>query len=176
MNFARLAGFGILAVLLCTGCQYKVGSLAHPDLKAISIAQVENTTREPGADTYLKMRLPGEFMTDGTVSVVPADQGQATLYVKITDVDWESRGAELNDDSGEDSERTYITTIYGVDVEAEYWVMSPKYDDPIVGPIKVNNRLAFSAEYDHLSIRQHALRTAMDDLAVKIVRGVTEAW
>ncbi len=184
MKFLRfgLGSLCMLAVVLgSASCRhYKMGSLAHPQLENIGIARVENATQEPRLAPYLQMKLPAQFMVDGSIKVKPEESAQTILHTRIVDSSVVGKGAALitekNDPGAEDSEKIYRSIIYGISVQVVYWVSKPGRDDPVLAPQTVTGRATITEELDLTESRQRAFEVALADAANQIVKGVTEAW
>ena len=55
-----------LTVLLLPGCGYHLGSIAHPQIKTVAIAEVKNETYEVLAASLLRSILAERFQFDNS--------------------------------------------------------------------------------------------------------------
>jgi hypothetical protein len=170
-----------LAVLmagLLSGCQYRWGSLMHPQISSMAVGQVENETREPQLAATLKNKLADKIMTDGSVKLAPIDKADAILNAKIRSISYASvASTKQRDESARQEDKDeYQTSLYRATVKVDVTVVVPGKETPLVSTRTVTG----VADYNRLPDLQVARRAAYDlalrDAAVKAIAEVTEAW
>ena len=82
MNFFRslLLSAVLLSALLLPGCGYHLGSIAHPQIKTVAVADVKNETYEVMAATLLRNILTERFQFDNSLKLTSMDKADCIVY------------------------------------------------------------------------------------------------
>ncbi|MEA2012492.1 MAG: LPS assembly lipoprotein LptE [Verrucomicrobiota bacterium] len=167
----------LLSLICFFGCQsYKTGSLMHPQLKTVNIAQIKNTTDTPRLQGIIRQKLLETFMFDGSLKLV--DKKNADLFLfcnvekyQITGLGTTYRSDYKEDDDGDD----YGTEVFALTVDLAYKVFLPGKEKPLLTGV-VTGQSDFNMHGDLEISRQKAFKQACSDAASKIVSQITEAW
>lgn len=163
-----------LLLMLISGCaSYKLGSLGHPQLETVAVGEIRNDSREPYAATYLKQKLPAEFMNDGSLKVVSSSSADATVHARIVNTTLYGKGGS---EIEEGEEQVFRSTIFGLRVDVAYQVTRRGRDTPLLTERTISAEATFTEELDQTVARRLALEAALSEAAARIVQGVTEAW
>jgi hypothetical protein len=173
----RLAVAVLLAGVL-SGCQYRWGSLMHPQFKTMAVGRVTNDTREAQLAGLLKAKLADKIMTDGSLQLANPDVADAILNAKVKSIAFEALAAtkQRDEEARQEDKDEYQTTLYRATVTIEVTVVVPGKETPLVSARTIQG----VGDYNKLSDLQIARRAAYDlalrDAAVKAIAEVTEAW
>jgi hypothetical protein len=170
--------FAVLLAGLLSGCQYRWGSLMHPQIKTMAVGRVENSTREPQLAGLLKNKLADKIMTDGSLQLAPLDTADAILNAKIRAIDFQSVAATKQRDEAarQEDKDEYQTTLYRATVTVDVTVLVPGKETPLVATRTVKGVGDFNKLPDLQVARRAAYDLALRDAAVKAIAEVTEAW
>lgn len=173
----RLALAVVLAGLL-SGCQYRGGSLMHPQIKTIAVGRIENATREPQLEGLFKAKLADKIMTDGSLSLVPLEEADGILTATIRSIDFSMLAATKQRDeaAAQDKKDEYQTALYRATVTVDITVTVPGKETPLVSARTVKGVGDFNRLPDQQVARRAAYDLALRDAAVKAVAEITEAW
>ncbi len=173
----RLA-LAVVGVGLLSGCQYQGGSLMHPQVKTMAVGRVDNATREPQLEGLFKAKLADKIMTDGSVSLAPADQADAILNATVRSISFEALAATKQRDKAarQDDKDEYQTSLYRALVTVEVTVMVPGKTTPLVSTRTIQGVGDFNQLPDLQVARRAAYDLALRDAAAKAIAEVTEAW
>ena len=160
----------IAAVMLISGCGYKVGYLGHPQLTTVAVAPVSNDTLSYNASSVLRQKLSEVFTTDGTMKLKSLTQADCIVYARIVIVNYAQSSGRLSD------EDDFLPVEWNVTVEAEFSLVIPGRGKPLIGPQKVTGTAEFISDIDLENARTNALNQALFKVARTIVSNVTEAW
>lgn len=160
------------AVLLMTnGCGYRIGTMGHPQIKTIAIAAVKNDTTIYNLSAIMRNVLAEQFMLDGTLKVVSEKKADCILYARIVD----SSLSEITESSSS-SDRTFEPEEWRITVNAEYSVIIPGQNAPLIPLRKVSGSSDFQAPGDMDAARRRGAAQACRKAAVEMVEFTTEAW
>ncbi|MBT3289344.1 MAG: hypothetical protein HN904_09745 [Victivallales bacterium] len=170
-----------LAVLIAglfTGCQYRWGSLMHPQVKTIAIGDVQNGTREPQLATLLKAKLADKIMIDGSLKLVPVSTADAILTATIRTIDYQALAAtkQRDEDARQDDKHEYQSSLYRATITLDITVKVPGKETPLVSDCTVKGVGDYNRLPDPQMARRAAYDLALRDAAVKAVAEITEAW
>ena len=165
----------LLTVLLFTvslsGCGYRVGSLAHPQLRTVAIADVKNETYEVLAATLLRNILAERFQFDNSLKLASMEKADCVVYARVLRVNNLSI-TYRNFNKVEN----YRPNDYQLSVEVEFTVLMPGKPSPLVRKQVVNGSCLYNFTHDPAIGRENALRQCMLRVADAIVSATTEAW
>ena len=162
-----------LALLVCGGCGYQIGSLAHPQLKTVAVAPVQNETVELNLTAQVRNLLCERFMTDGSLKLVDEKEADCIVYARITDVkfsevSWAKQDKEQND--------LYVPNQWRVVLTIEFSVIIPGRAEPLVKPRTVAGAADFETGPDQMTGRMNGVRQAAYAAAKNVVASFTEGW
>ena len=160
----------IAAVMLMSGCGYKVGYLGHPQWTTVAVAPVATDTLSYNASSILRQKLSEVFTTDGTMKLKSLTQADCIVYARITKVSYAQSSGRLSD------EDDFLPVEWNVTVEAEFSLVIPGRGKPLIGPQKVTGTAEFISDVDLENARTNALNQALFNVSRSIVSNVTEAW
>jgi outer membrane lipopolysaccharide assembly protein LptE/RlpB len=159
------------ALLMLTGCGYRLGSLMHPQVKTIAIAPVKNDTLVYHMAADARKLLAEAFMVDGSLKVKDMKHADAILYARVKKVVFR----EVADVSRDDDEN-YHSYEWSVTVSIEFTVVIPTRKTPLVSTQLVTGSANFQGYGDLDTGRSEGVRQACYEAAVKVVQATTEAW
>jgi len=173
----RLALLVALAGLL-SGCQYRWGSLMHPQVQTIAVGRVENATREPQLGGAFRAKLAERIMTDGSLRLVPIDEADAILDANVRSIEFTALAATKQRDKAarQQDKDEYQTSLYRATVTVEVTVIVPGKTTPLVPTRTVTGVGDFNPLPDLQVARQGAYDLALRDAAAKAIAEITEAW
>ncbi len=161
----------LLVFLSASSCGYRAGSLMHPQIKTVAIADVKNDTTEVLVATVLRKLLAERFQFDNSLKVVSLEEADCIVYCRVTGIQnlgvtWDSY----------DNDQTFRPSEFRLTVSVEYSVQIPGQAVPLVAL----NRTSGSATYQFLADpaigREGGLQQACLKIANNIVSSTTEAW
>lgn len=160
------------AVLLTgTACGYRLGSIMHPQIKTVAIAEVKNETGEALAAALLRNLLAERFQFDNSLKLVSPARADCIVYARILKVEnvgviWRSH----------DNEQTYRPSEFRITAEVEFTVLIPGQAKPLVPRTTTAGYAIYLYTADPAIGRENGLRQAFLKIADNIVHAATEAW
>ncbi len=175
MSFYRLF---LLSVILVSagflpGCGYHVGSITHPQIKTVAIADVKNETYEVLAAALLRSILAERFQFDNSLKLTSMDKADCIVYARVTGV--YNSSISWNYNSKTDDEN-YRANEYQLTVTVEYLVRMPGRGQPLVPKSTAVGSSMYLFSHDPAIGRVSALKQAMLRISNQIVSATTEAW
>lgn len=168
-SFSATAVCGLL-VFLCS-CGYQAGSLMHPQIRTVAVADVKNETMEVEGSPLLRGILAERFQFDNSLKITTPDKADCIVYAKIVSVDtqnivWHS----------EDDDKTFRPSLFRLTAEVEYTVRVPGQAKPLVPSGKARANATYQLTHDPALGKRDALKQAFLQISDKIVHAVTEGW
>ena len=175
MSFYRLF---LLSVILVSagflpGCGYHVGSICHPQIKTVAIADVKNETYEVLAATLLRNLLAEWFQFDNSLKLTSLDKADCIVYARVTRVRNNSISWKYNSKVDDDN---YRANEYQLTVTVEYLVRMPGRGKPLVPKSTAVGSSKYLFSHDPAIGRVSALKQALLRVSDIIVAATTEAW
>lgn len=169
MKYFTLLFFAV-ATLFINGCGYHVGSIAHPQLESVAVAEAQNETVEPRLSYFIRQHLAEEVQTDGSLELLSKSQADCIIYPRIisTYLGGVSAASTNND-------ITFVTRTYSVRVNVEYSIIIPGKMTPIKTG-RVTGTAYYQVVWDPEVSKQEAFNAACKDAAQRIVKNLTEGW
>ena len=161
----------LLGGVLLPGCGYQVGSLTHPQLKTIAIADVKNETYEVLGSALLRNILAERFQFDNSLKLAPMDRADCIVYTRILQV--ENSDIKLRNTG---DQKNYFPSEYRMTVTVEYTVRMPGKAQPLVPSSTVSESCIYQYTYDPAIGRAGGLKQCFLRVANHIVNATTEAW
>ncbi|MCI6287264.1 MAG: LPS assembly lipoprotein LptE [Lentisphaeria bacterium] len=169
----RLSACLLIAGLstLISSCGYRVGSLMHPQIKTIAIADIKNESSEPLGSALLRNILAERFQFDNSLKLTSLSKADCILYARImgitnSSVTWRST----------DNEQTYRPNEFSISVAVEFTVLIPGQAKPLVERHILSSSATYLFTNDPAIGRQNGLKQAFLRVSDSIVRATTEAW
>ncbi len=162
-----------LALLVCGGCGYQIGSLAHPQLKSVAVAPVQNETLEPNLTAQVRNLLCERFMTDGSLKLVGEKEADCIVYARITNARFSEVSWAKQDKAQDD---LYVPNQWRVVLTIEFSVIIPGRAEPLVKPRTVTGSADFETGPDQMTGRMNGVRQAAYAAAKNVVASFTEGW
>lgn len=153
------------------GCKYHMGSIAHPQLKSIAIATIQNNTYEPDVSALMRQALSENFQVDNSLKVKSEREADCILYGRILEVSTDS-----SDKRTTNNEQIYRTADFKVDVNFEFVVIIPGRAEPVVGTRQVVGTSNYQVTADQFISKKAGLAQACRDAAKQAVYYTVEAW
>lgn len=157
-------------LVLCSGCGYSIGYIAHPQLESVAVAPVVNETINYNASALLRNVLAEKFMTDGSLKLKSLKSADCIVYARILEVKYSSTDTLLSDSD------PFIPSEWNAEVKVEYSVIIPGRAKPLISNAKATGKALFLREADLESARYNGMRQALNNAAATIVSNVTEGW
>lgn len=159
-------------LFLFSGCGYKFGSLAHPQLESVAVAPVINDTIFYNASSMLRGFLTERITVDGSLKLKDARKADCIIYARVTEVNYEAIGASTLPD-GSDS---FMPNEWKCKVSLQYSLILPGRAKPLISNATVTGTAMFTNGPDLESSRQSAMRMALFAAAKDVVSGIVEGW
>lgn len=172
----KLFRFFFLAVIASTamllpGCGYHLGSIAHPQIKTVAIAEVKNETYEVLAATLLRNILAERFQFDNSLKVTSMEKADCIVYARVVNV--ANSGISWNFNSKVEDFRA---NEYQLTVTVQYLVRMPGRAQPLVPQSTAVGSCLYLFALDPAIGRVGALKQALLRVSNQIVAATTEAW
>ena len=158
-------------LLFLSGCGYHVGSIGHPQIKTVAIAEVKNESYEVLASALLRNVLAERFQFDNTLKLTSLEKADCIVYARVTNVynrsiSWKNTSRVEN----------YRANEYSLSIGVEYTVLMPGSPKPLVPRRFVRGSSTYLFAHDPAIGRSGALKQCMLRIADQIVSATTEAW
>ena len=161
----------IFLALFATGCGYHMGSMMHPQIKTIAIADIKNDTREPLLTEIMRGQLAEQVMVDGSLKLVSKEEADCILYCHIRSV----KQINTRDDS-DDGQETYRPTEFSVTVAGSFVVKIPGRHEDLIPMRSIIGTSRYQYESDPQLAKFSGLKQACLNFARQAVLYTTEAW
>ncbi|MBO4632874.1 MAG: hypothetical protein J5858_13200 [Lentisphaeria bacterium] len=157
--------------LLISGCGYRVGSLTHPQLKTVAIAEVKNETYEVLASALLRDILAERFQFDNSLKLTTPEKADCIVYARIirvfnSSISWRNNNKVDN----------YRANEYNLRVTVEYTVLMPGKAQPLVRRRTASGSSTYLFAHDPAIGRVSALKQCLLRISNAIVSATTESW
>ena len=173
MSFFRL--FLLSAVLISAGflqgCGYHAGSISHPQIKTVAIADVKNETYEVLASALLRTILAERFQFDNSLKLTSLEKADCIVYTRILNVSNSSISWRYNSKVDD-----YRANEYQLRVTVQYLVRMPGRSKPLVPLSTASGSSLYLFSHDPAIGRVSALKQALLRVSDNIVSATTEAW
>ncbi len=166
-----LYGASVLILTTVSGCNYRAGSIAHPQIKTIAIAAVINETTSYNASAQMRGMLCDQFMFDGSLKIKDLTSADCILYAKILDL----TSQEIADQTYNNN-ITYRPAEWKITVKAEFSVIIPGRKDALVEKRSVEGSANYQVQADQETNRQRGIMMACREAARQMVQYTTEAF
>lgn len=176
MRMHFLSAYAIFAALVlpvCGGCGYRLGSIAHPQLKTVAVAPVQNETTEVNLTAQVRNLLCERFMTDGSLKLVDEKKADCIVYARIIKVSFSEVSWAKHDKEQED---LFVPNEWRVSLIIEFSVVIPGRAEPLVKTRTVSGTADFETGPDQMTGRMNGVRQAAYAAAEKVVSSFTEGW
>ena len=160
-----------LTALMLPGCGYHLGSIAHPQIKTVAIAEVKNETYEVLAASLLRSILAERFQFDNSLKLVSMEKADCVVYARVIGVNNSSISYRTFNKA-----ENYRPNDYRLTVGVEFTVLMPGKPAPLVRKRVVSGSCLYNFTHDPAIGRENALRQCMLRVADAIVSATTEAW
>ena len=175
MSFYRLF---LLSVILVSagflpGCGYHVGSITHPQIKSVAIADVKNETYEVLAAALLRSILAERFQFDNSLKLTSLEKADCIVYARVTKVNNSTITWTYNSKTDDEN---YRANEYQLTVTVEYLVRMPGRGQPLVPLSTTSGSSKYLFSHDPAIGRVSALKQALLRVSNNIVSATTEAW
>ena len=173
MKTFRLVFLSVLALsaLLLSGCGYHLGSISHPQIKSVAIAEVKNETYEVLAAALLRNILAERFQFDNSLKLTSMEKADCIVYARVLSVTNSSVSWNFNS-KAED----FRANEYRLNVTVEYTVLIPGRAQPLVPRSTASGSCLYLFSLDPAIGRVGALKQALLRISNQIVSYTTEAW
>lgn len=169
-SFLLISG-AVIMLLMTVSCGYRMGSMMHPQIKTIAIADVKNNSMDVLASATMRRVLAECFQTDGSLKITSMESADCIVYCRILSI--KSRGITWdNSRTGSDIR----PTEYSLTVNGEFTVLIPGQAQPLVAKRTVTGKANYRYLADPAIGRESGLTQACLDMAKMIVQYTTEAW
>lgn len=166
-----IAVFFLFTVTMLTSCGYRMGSMMHPQIQSIAIAEIRNDTKEPLLTPVLRNQLAARFQFDNSLSLKSKETADCILYCRILKVTTTS----VREDSV-DGDETYRPSEFEISIEAEFTILIPGKSKPLISNRNVKTTAKYQYNADPNEGKYYGMRQCAYNLANLIVQYTTEAW
>jgi outer membrane lipopolysaccharide assembly protein LptE/RlpB len=160
----------LAAVLLLTGCGYKMGEIRPTPMRSVrdlSVPTFKNNTYEPRLEVMFADTLVKRLQQDGSYHIVNSDQADAILNCTITKIDRNALRSVQNN--------VLATSEFGLTVQVRYDVVDQQTGAILMSGVAVG-RTSFFSGNDLQTIERQAMSNAAADLANNITGQISEGW
>lgn len=164
--------FFFTSIALCfVSCGYHMGSMMHPQVSSIAIAEIRNDTKEPNLSAIARNQIAAQFQLDNSLKLTTKEKADCILYCRIVNAKQTTSRytPSTEDDSYEPAEFSYT-------VSAEFEVVVPGHSKPLIPKRSVSGSSKFYYNGDPESGKRGGMRQACFELSKQIVEYTTEAW
>ena len=160
-----------LTALMLPGCGYHLGSIAHPQIKTVAIAEVKNETYEVLAASLLRSILAERFQFDNSLKLTSMEKADCIVYARVVNIansgiSW-SFNSKIED---------FRANEYQLTVTVQYTVRMPGRAQPLVPMSTAAASCLYLFALDPAIGRVGALKQALLRISNQIVSSTTEAW
>ncbi len=160
----------VICGVLITGCGYHFGSIAHPQLESVAIAEAQNESVEPNLSYFIRQHLAEEVQFDGSFKLLTKREADCIIYPRIVSTRIGSVTA-----SSTNNDITFVARTYSASVRVEYTVLIPGRPNPISQGV-VEGQALYQILWDPEVHKQEAFNAACKEAARKIVTQLAEGW
>jgi outer membrane lipopolysaccharide assembly protein LptE/RlpB len=160
----------ILAVVLVSGCGYKLGEIRPTPMRSVrtlAVPTFKNRTYEPRVEVLLADTLIKALQQDGTYTIVSDNTSDAVLYCTLTNIERRSLRSVQNN--------VLATSEFGITLEIDYEVV-----DRVTGIVLMKGRVrgqsSFFSNSDLQTTERQAIPIAAQDAALELTTRITEGW
>ena len=160
----------LAAVLLLSGCGYKLGEIRPTPMRAVrslAVCNFKNKTYEPRIDVLMADTLVKRLQQDGTYRVEPIETADVILNCTIKQIERNGIRSVQND--------VLATSEFALRVFVDY-----EAQDRVTGQIimkgQVTGATTFFSGNDLTTIERQAISNAASDLANNLAILLTEGW
>ncbi len=160
----------LVAVLMITGCGYKLGEIRPTPMRSVrdlSVPTFKNNTYEPRIEVLFADTLVKRLQQDGSYHIVNSDQADAILNCTITKIDRNALRSVQNN--------VLATSEFGLTVQVRYDVVDQKTGAVLMSGTAVG-RTSFFSGNDLQTIERQAMSNAAADLSNNITGQISEGW
>ena len=174
MKKLSLVFIALLSITL-TSCSYKVGSLAHPQIKTVAILPIKNTSDEPRAGTFMQQQLAERFMLDGSLKVTTADKADIIIRGDIKNYDLNVVGSvKQSEEPTSDRDEFFSASIFRATLAFNYEIYTK--DGWFVQSGNPSSFADFTQLIDLEVEKRQAIKRAAYEVSKKVVNNITEAF
>lgn len=166
MNARCLAVFA--AVLLASGCGYRVGTLLPPSIQTIHVAMFANETDEPRIEVEVTNAVIQRIQEDGTLRLAAADSADIVVDGKII--------SYRRDPLRFERDNPAATEEYRLRIAVRMTVRDRRSDTVISSYSWVEGDADFEVTGDLKTAERRVVPIAAQDLARDIVERIVEGW
>lgn len=178
-SWRRIGLAAVTGVLVgAAGCQYRWGTVAHPQIRSLAVGTFANETRESSATATFRGKLAEALSKEPGFGLAQPEVADAVIQGRVVTVSQRQLArAKLRDEDDVKHEAdAYQTVLYRMEVTVEYEVLIPGSAKPFIEKRQVTGEADLGNWPDHQVMRANALGLALADAATQIVAAVTEAW
>ncbi len=161
----------VATVMITVSCGYHMGSMMHPQIKTIAIAEIRNDTKEPLFTKIMRQQLAEQVQVDGSLKLVSQSEADCILYCQIQDIDTIS----IREDS-DDGQENYRPSEFRVRITGSFQVLIPGQSKPLIPRRQISASADYQYESDPQIVRFQGLKQAAKRFASLAIQYTTEAW
>ena len=80
------AALMLFALVFLSSCGYHMGTMMHPQIKTVAIAEVRNETREVLAGTIMRKQLAERFQFDNSLKITTPEKADCIVMCRILNI------------------------------------------------------------------------------------------
>lgn len=160
----------LAAVLLLSGCGYKLGEIRPTPMRSVrslAVPTFKNKTYKPRVEVLFADTLIKRLQQDGTYRIEPVESADAIVYCTVTRIEQRSIRSVQND--------VLATSEFGLRIVVDYEVQ-----ERVTGAILMKGQnqgsTTFFSGNDLQTIERQALSNAAADLANNMAVEICEGW
>lgn len=171
--FRKSLAFSFACTLLCLlcSCGYSTGSIMHPQIRSIAIADVKNETMEVQAAALLRGILAERFQFDNSLKVTTPDKADCIVYAQIVSVS--TVNISWNSD---ETDQVFRPSMFRLTAKVKYTVRVPGQARDLVPSGELSANSTYQYTHDPSLGKRNGLRQAFLLISDRIVNAVTEGW
>ncbi|EKD28110.1 MAG: hypothetical protein ACD_79C00426G0001 [uncultured bacterium] len=163
-NFSSSLILSVVFMFCFSGCGYKLGSMTVGGIKTIAILPIENQTGKSFIEeSIVTNTIIQQFNKDGTIKVISSDIAEAFATIKLIEYTQNAQAYTAQD----------VGSHFRVILKADIQVKSAKTKE-ILFAQQIEGEATYASDLDQSEIERIAVKEAIRDLSIDIVRELIE--
>lgn len=154
-----------------TSCGYHIGSVMHPQVKTIAIADVKNETKEMNLSAIMRQQLSEQFQFDNSLKVKSIEEADCIVYCRVLKVENKSVTWQA-----QDNDMIFRPSEFNIEITVEFSVIMPGVSEPLVKTRTLTDSSYYQFNSDPAVGRANGLKQACYRMARQIVEYTVEGW
>lgn len=155
----------LLVLFLFSACShYHLGKMAEPSFRTIAISPILSDGFAPQVQAILRDQLIREFLSDGTLEILPMESADVVLEIVLTDFSQLMTASRSQD--------TALARSYEVSIKALCTLVDSRTQEIVWENEEVEAVLNLQVNSDFVDVQYQAIPALTRNLAEKIIQQV----